>query len=235
MNTYSENVSCSEDETFQDLTPVMRIPKSEESNDNFMLLAMIYGFNSLMIVIPEERAILKEPLPSERFLNYSTQTKERNPDAILSLPRCWSFRLNCKKFFGVEDASWKDIETLTQSDLGLLLSQEQNTHLSLLWSHHGMMKHVIVESKEFPRIEVLIQHDGHQLSFVENGDLKTIDNQDNLDEMINKMWNFSTSNEVSQFCKTKFPKDVRKQLILLISFALNNLLLKTMRNEIAFN
>src|SRR5260221_1813821 len=96
--------------------PVIRIPKKQESHQNFFPLVTIYGFTTFRkgCCVPELKALSRQPVVNE---TKQLLGPKRDMEQPFRLPICWSFRLDCEEIFGSQFISWKDLELLTQCNV----------------------------------------------------------------------------------------------------------------------
>jgi len=166
--------------------------------------------------------------------------QQRDLSAIIFLRSDWSFRFDPEHTFGETDVSMAEVELLTLSNVrhkDFVSSHEYAAPLKLKWSHQGLMKHLCLpKSEAHQAVQVFTQHDGSMGYTVGDGDrdAATLLPDEELLIVINKMWDLKTREAAIEFCQETFPSHKEQQIALLFSFAMNNLLLKTMRNQIVF-
>lgn len=218
---------------------IIRIPKIQEKHPKFLWLATVYGFGKLVQVTPEDDALTRQPSMPEGKDSPVIQDP-RDMTQVFSLGKQWSFRFNCENTFGDNVVTWGDIEHLTQADLvasKMINETEHKMQLNLAWSHQGLMKHLEIDKGTLPHVRVTCQHDG-SMGFESKitGKFKEeiLLSDDELVKVINEMWDLEKPVQVGEYCQTRFPESRAKQFGLLFTFALNNLIAKTMRNQIAF-
>lgn len=154
---------------------------------------------------------------------------------VRGLPRFWSFRLNCEHNVVVhKDAAVAHISILVQSPLDWLIQAAELTELSLCDHHFGLNKVVSCRLGKDTRLSVLMQHDGLCMYTIDDHRPAALLDNDKLHVVIKALWDATTHQAFQDLIQTTFKDDLVRQTALILVFAMNNLILKSARDQIQF-
>ena len=196
------------------------VSKTEESHPNFYKIKMAYGLGTSIIAIKEEDVMKqapKEPFPIlvSRDLNHP-----------IKLPKCLAMSLCCEYSKKQHSISIDYLYDLTQISPYSFMPRGED--FIVVAGQHGFQKYF-----EWKNVCVVAHCNGGTLiCVIDNKDTILLED-DELVEVINKLWDAGSEEEAKNIIFELFgcPK---KRVALYFTFALNNLIVRSARNQILF-
>lgn len=215
------------------MSAAVRVSKESKRHDKYRMFEAVYGLGLFVPIIDQDEAIQKQPKYVEPMA--SANNGRSMTGTIFKLPKVWAWQLDCQHTFGsTKIQAVADLEMLLQVKFSAEWSTDLSTsNIQLGFGHQGIMKELRATLDTTTDLRVVCQLDGNQVVVINDQPQVFLDDQ-RLVQVINQLWDAPSSLSFEQILHDTFPKDKQKQIALLFICALNNLILKSSRNEIEF-
>lgn len=157
---------------------------------------------------------------------------DRDCDAQITINCEWKWDMNDEYMKEYNNIIWDDIEKLCCSSLNFLKSKVDI--IFAMEAYKGCQKYIYFREKKTQR-EFRVMNEANGCFLLELDGIPIILYEDDeITEVINKLWEFKTSIEFNEFVMTSFPNNLVRQVGVVMLFAFNNSILKQQRDQITY-